>query len=243
MSDDSTPSDHRSGALKAGADSPGERKYLLIALTGSIGTGKSAVAERLARRGASVIDADILARQAVEPGTEALRSIVGHFGSHLLRNDGTLDRRRLGEIVFADPAERAWLERCLHPRIRELFRAALATEVARQQIPPRAGCRHLIVYVIPLLFESTAQRDEFDYVVVVTATRETSITRIMRRDGTSRELAERKVSAQLPIEEKVRRADLVVPNDGALTGLDDVVDRLFSDLEKLPPRSQNVPVS
>lgn len=213
-----------------------DRDYLLIALTGSIGTGKSAVAERLARRGATVIDADILAREAVEPGSPALTEIVAHFGPAVVREDGTLERKKLGEIVFRNPAERVWLERCLHPRIRQLFRMAVAREQKKRSPSPSTGSRRLIVYVVPLLFESDAPRGEFDYVVVVSASREISITRIMHRDGSPRELAEQKLASQLPIEEKARRADFVVSNDGGLQELDTATDQLFDNLQKLPPR-------
>lgn len=216
-----------------------DRGYLLIALTGSIGTGKSAVAERLARHGATVIDADILARRAVEPGTPALAEIAAHFGETILHTDGSLNRRKLGEIVFADPLERAWLERCLHPRIRALFHEALATELATQTIPAPVGTRRLVVYVIPLLFESRAPRDEFDYVVVVAASRATSIARIIARDSASPELAERKVASQLPIEDKIQHADFVVRNDGPLAELDGAVAQLYRDLTQLPPRPRS----
>jgi dephospho-CoA kinase len=218
-----------------------DRDYLLIALTGSIGTGKSAVAERLARHGATVIDADILARRAVEPGAPALREIVAHFGAAVIQADGSLNRKRLGEIIFNDRAERAWLERCLHPRIRSLFYEALTTELSLRATPTPTGTRRLVVYVIPLFFESPAPRDEFDYVVVVAASRATSIARIIARDSTSPELAERKVASQLPIEQKTGQADFVVHNDGPLSDLDGAVATLYRDLQKLPPRPRSAP--
>ena len=214
-----------------------DRRHLVVALTGAIGSGKSAVAERLERCGAFVIDADILARRVVEPGTPALRQIVEHFGSTIVHKGGVLDRKKLGEIVFNSPPERRWLEGCLHPRIRERFEAELAAHLMTLPSPPPVGTRHLVIYVVPLLFESPTPRTEFDYTVVVSANREISRQRVVARDRCTAELAERKLAAQLPIEQKVALADYTIKNEGSLEELDRAVASLYATLTTLPPRA------
>lgn len=179
----------------------------LIGLTGGIASGKSEVAHMLAARGATVIDADELAREVVAPGTPGLARIVERFGADMLRDDGTLDRSRLAAVVFADPEARRDLERITHPRITELMQQRIADAFARDA--------HLVVVDVPLLFEG--RRDDlFEATLLVYAPREVQLERLMSRDGFSREEAEQRLGAQLPIDDKRERATWVIDNSGDL---------------------------
>ncbi len=203
------------------------KPYLLAALTGSIGSGKSAAADIFASLGAKIIDADVLAREVVAPGEPALTDIVKTFGSDILGSDGTLNRKTLGQIVFADPAARSKLEQIVHPRIRELF------EKKKSEFEKTALPNPVLLYVIPLLFESKNSYPEFEKIIVVSAPREECIRRILKRDDCSRELAERKLDSQIPIEEKVKRADYVIYNHGTLAELRGSVSSIYEQLLKL----------
>jgi dephospho-CoA kinase len=174
-----------------------------VGLTGGIATGKSYVVRQFREAGVPVVDSDVLAREAVAPGTPGLAAIVDRFGSELL-SGGELDRARLGDIVFRDVDARRDLEAIVHPVVRrgvaEFFRA----------LPPDTP---LAIADIPLLYETHGERG-FDKIIVVACAPETQLTRIMARDGLTRDAAERRVAAQLPVEEKVRRADYVIRTDG-----------------------------
>lgn len=187
-----------------------------VGLTGGIACGKTAVANLLAERyGATLIDADQLAREVVEPGRPAYRQIVDHFGPKVLKADNTLDRKRLAALVFADPIERAKLEAMVHPRVRELARNKVASLAAL----PALQRPRLVVEAVPLLFEVGLEQ-EFDEVWVVGCAREQQIQRLMARDGISREDAMARLNAQWPLENKVERADRVIDNSGSFTDLD-----------------------
>jgi len=177
----------------------------IVGLTGGIASGKSMVAKILASCGAVVIDADQLAREVVEPGETAYRGIVETFGAGILRPDGTLDRKALGRIVFADASARRVLERITHPAIAE--RAAARFEEERNR-----GSR-VVFYVVPLLIEAglTATVDE---IWLVAADAETQIDRLMKRDGISREEALQRLEAQMSLDEKLGYADVVIDNNG-----------------------------
>ena len=192
-----------------------------IGLTGTIGSGKSLVAEQFRELGAAVIDADELAREAVKRGTDGLQLIAGHFGARILTAEGDLDRKALGSIVFNDPAERRQLESILHPRIRQLFRKRLA-ELQSQDPTPS-----LIIYAVPLLFESGYSYEELDRVIVVAAPYEVCKERIMKRDGSSAELAAKKLSAQLSSDAKASRGDFVINNDGSILSTRAQVEKIF----------------
>ncbi len=182
----------------------------LVGLTGGIASGKSTFASALRDLGAPVIDADAIARAAVRPGTPALREIARLFGTGLLTPDGELDRKAMAAIVFADPAARARLEAVVHPAVR----AEVAAETARLA----AAGHDLAFYDVPLLFERGLE-GEVDCAVVVHAPPALQLTRLQSRDGMTREEAEARLSAQLPIDEKARRADVVVSNEGDLAWL------------------------
>jgi dephospho-CoA kinase len=171
-----------------------------VGLTGGIASGKSLVAAELAARGAIIIDADVLAREVVEPGTPALAAIVERFGPQIL-SDGQLDRSRLAEMVFADPVARRDLERIVHPAVR-----ARAAELERAADPAA-----VVVHVIPLLVE-TGQQEDFDVVVTVDVDHETQIRRLMARNGFSLAEAESRIAAQASREARLAASDMVVDN-------------------------------
>jgi dephospho-CoA kinase len=182
------------------------RPFFLVGLTGGIASGKSVVSRQLVALGCRLVDADVLAREVVAPGEPAWRAIVEEFGREVLGPDDQLDRKRLGAIVFADPARRKALEAITHPVILTRRQAILDTWAA-------AGFDGLVVLDIPLLVEVGAVA-HVDRVVLVYAEREVQLERAMGRDGFDRAEAERRVASQMPLAEKVRYAHFVVDNSG-----------------------------
>ena len=174
-----------------------------IGLTGGIASGKSTVARKLEQLGAVTIDADVLARDVVALGTEGLKAVVARFGDSVLAADGSLDRRALVRIIFADPQARADLNAIIHPLVRE---RAIELEAA-------APAGSVVVHVIPLLVE-TGQQDKFDAVVVVDTTVEEQLRRLTRRDGLTRAEAEQRVAAQASREERLGAATHVIDSSG-----------------------------
>jgi dephospho-CoA kinase len=195
-----------------------------VGLTGGIASGKSLVAAELAARGATIIDADVLAREVVEPGTPALAAVIERFGADLVQ-DGQLDRARLAQIVFADPLARRDLERIVHPAVR-----ARAAELERA-----AGDAAVVVHVIPLLVE-TGQQENFDLVVTVDADHETQVQRLMARNGFTRAEAEARIAAQASREERTLVADVVLDNTGSVTQLREQIDALWAELSSAVAR-------
>ena len=194
-----------------------------IAVTGGIGSGKSAVSARLAARGAVVVDADRIAREVVEPGTPGLAAVVAEFGDGVLAADGSLDRAAMARIVFADPERRAALEAIVHPLVAD--RSAQLIEAA----PVDA----VVVYDVPLLAESlSTTRSEghgFDQVVAVTAPVETRVSRLVAR-GLAEDDARARIAAQASDAERAAIADHVVDNSGDLASLETAVDDLWAGL-------------
>ena len=174
-----------------------------IGLTGGIASGKSTVARELERLGAVIIDADILARDVVALGTEGLKAIVTRFGEQVLAPDGSLNRRALAGIVFADPQARADLNAIIHPRVRE---RALELEAA-------APAGAVVVHVIPLLVE-TGQQDDFDAVAVVDTTTAEQLRRLMRRDGLTETEAGQRLAAQASRQERLQAATYIIDSSG-----------------------------
>jgi len=191
-----------------------------VAVTGGIGSGKSAVSARLEAHGALIVDADRIAREVVETGTAGLAAVVAEFGPDVLTPDGALDRTAIAEIVFADPARRAALEAIVHPlvgaRSAELLAAAPEGSV--------------VVYDVPLLAEAAGgalgRTSEFDAVVVVEAPLETRVERLVGR-GLPEADSRARIAAQATDEQRRAIADHVVVNDGSLIDLDAAVDRLW----------------
>lgn len=199
------------------------RSLKVVGLTGGIGSGKSTVAGLFAARGIPVVDADVLAREVVAPGGPAHAEVAAAWPA-VIAADGTVDRKRLGDVVFSDPAARARLEAMLHPRIASAAEARLSALAAE-------GHR-LALYEAALLVESGRWRD-FDGLIVVTASPETQIARAISRDGLSRAQAEARAHAQLPTEEKVRVATHLVDNDGALAATEAQIEEILEDLARL----------
>jgi dephospho-CoA kinase len=198
----------------------------MVGLTGGIGAGKSAVAERLARHGAVVIDADRLAREVVEPGTPGYAEVVSTFGPAVVRPDGQLDRAALGARVFADAAARGRLEAIVHPLVR-----ARTAELARQA----AGS--VVVNDVPLLVE-TGLAASYHLVVVVEADPAVRIRRLVASRGMTRQEAAARIAAQADDARRRAAADVVLTNDGDLAGLYDRVDALWRD--RLAPYEENL---
>ena len=194
-----------------------------IGLTGGIASGKTAVSDMLARRGAVIIDSDTLAREVVEPGTRGLEAIVERFGTTVLTPDGALDRAKLGQIVFDDPVARADLNAIVHPAVR-----ARAAEL-QLQAPPGA----VVVQVIPLLVE-TGQADDFDLVVVVDADEAVQLRRLMQRNGYTPSQARARLKAQASRAGRLEAADLVIDNSAGLPELEAQVDALWPRLAGEP---------
>ena len=195
-----------------------------VGLTGGIASGKSVVAAELAARGAIIIDADVLAREVVEPGTPALAAVIERFGAQVL-SDGQLDRARLAQMVFADPLARRDLERIVHPAVR-----ARAAELERA-----AGAAAVVVHVIPLLVE-TGQQADFDLVVTVDVDHETQVERLMARNGYTRAEAESRIAAQASREDRRIAADVVLRNTGSVTQLRAQIDALWAELSSAVAR-------
>ncbi|KAI0822778.1 CoaE-domain-containing protein [Trametes gibbosa] len=200
---------------------------LVVGLTGGIATGKSTVSALLRTHNLPIVDADVLARKVVEPGTPALAAIVRAFGPGVLRADGTLDRAALGALVFAGGADggaaRAKLNAIVHPAVRR----EMAWAVLRCWWRGERVC----VLDVPLLVEGGLWK-WVGKVVVVYCSAELQLQRLMKRDGSSREDASGRLDAQLPIAEKVRYADVVLDNSGSLQDLERQVDQLVQRLVK-----------
>ncbi|KAI0636590.1 CoaE-domain-containing protein [Trametes polyzona] len=196
---------------------------LVVGLTGGIATGKSTVSSLLRAHGVPIVDADVLARKVVEPGTPALAQIAAAFGPSVLRADGTLDRAALGALVFADAARRAALNAIVHPAVRR----EMAWAVLRCWWRGERVC----VLDVPLLIEGGLWK-WVAKVVVVYCSAEIQLQRLMKRDNSSREDALSRLNAQLPIAEKVQYADIVIDNSGSLQDLERQVDQLVQRLEK-----------
>lgn len=175
----------------------------IVALTGGIGSGKSTVADAFSRLGITIIDADVIARQVVEPNTPALKAIEARFGSTILNDDGTLNRRRLREYIFSDSSEKDWLNSLLHPIIHQETQRQIA-----------ASTSPYCLWVVPLLVENQLQK-KADRVLVIDVSPETQIQRTMARDRVSREHAEQILSAQATREARLAVADDVIDNNGA----------------------------
>lgn len=186
-------------------------------MTGNIGAGKSTVAEMLREAGIPVLDADRISREVTAPGGRAYDAVVRAFGPEIVREDGTIDRKRLGEIVFADPGLRARLESVTHPAILDAMKEALA-ELARQG--------HKTAVVEATLIHESGRKGLFEAVISVTCDRETAIARLSARDGMTRGQAEARLRAQMDADRKAGASDSVVDNSGNLEETRRQVDRI-----------------
>lgn len=192
-----------------------------VGLTGGIGSGKSEVSRLLAGHGALVVDSDVLAREAVAPGSPGLAAVVAEFGDAVLGPDGSLDRQALSRVVFADPARRAALEGIVHPYVRRR-----SAEIAGATAPGT-----VVVHDVPLLVEA-GLADRYDLVVVVDVSEETQVGRLTALRGMSVQEARARLAAQASRAARLAAADLVVDNEGSLEELRRRVDALWAELSR-----------
>jgi len=193
----------------------------IIGLTGGISTGKTTVSNYLANTfQLPVLDADIYAREAVQPGSPILSKIAERYGSSVQLPDGTLNRKHLGEIIFSHSTERQWLEEQIHPYVRDRFQSELDPLVAST-----------VILVVPLLFEA-GMTDLVTEIWVVSCSPELQLRRLMERDCLSLEKAQTRISSQLPIQEKVDRANIVLDNSSTLEALLEQVNLALGVVQK-----------
>ena len=199
---------------------------LRVGLTGGIGSGKSEVARRLVAHGAVLIDADVAAREVVVPGSRGLKRIVAAFGDDVLSPDGSLDRARLGGIVFGDPELRTKLNAIVHPLVREWMGAAERTAVQAAD-PPGP----IVVHDVPLLAESRG-KGGFDLIIVVDVPPELQIERLVSQRGMVQGQARARMEAQASREKRLQVADVVIDNSGSLDDLDHRVAEVWAEVER-----------
>jgi len=212
---------------------------LRVGLTGGIGSGKSEVARRLAEHGAVLIDADVAARRVVEPGSPGLAQVAAAFGDEVLRPDGSLNRERLGEIVFGDPGLRAKLNAIVHPLVRDWMQKAERAAV-------QADGDAIVVHDVPLLAESRGTTG-FDAVIVVNVPPDLQLDRLVSLRGMAADQARARMAAQASRVQRLAVADIVIDNSGSLDDLDRRVAEVWADLEHRsgssapPPRNVRPP--
>ncbi|MDQ6717010.1 MAG: dephospho-CoA kinase [Gemmatimonadota bacterium] len=196
---------------------------LLVGLTGNIASGKSEVARLLGERGATLIDADVLAREAVKPGTKALDRIVTSWGVEVLAPDGTLDRGALRRIAFSDQGQLEQLNAIVHPEVTRLRDLEIASAKSRGD--------KVVICVIPLLFERNLVKD-FDYIVLVDAPRDIRLERLASERGLNETDAMNMIASQMPADLKRARADYCIENVSSIADLEQQVDKLWATLNK-----------
>lgn len=200
---------------------------MIIGLTGSIASGKSTVSEMLKNSGYPIIDADLVARQVVEPGSDTLEQIEQAFGPEVIRVDGTMDRPKVGEIIFNDPAKRKVLNDIIHPAIRQ--------EMLRQRHEYMTEGYKTIIMDIPLLFESRLQH-LVDKILVVSVTEENQFRRLVERNGFTEKEARARISSQLPMSVKEDGADAVIYNNGTLDETKWQLNRILDNWKASPEK-------
>ena len=198
----------------------------IIGLTGSIGTGKSTVSTIFKQQGIAVVDADIGAREVVKPGTIGLKKIVKTFGKEILFSDGTLDRKKLGEIIFSDPFKRQKLDELLSDLIYKWIIAEKQRQIVEGQ--------KMIVLDIPILFEGKYEK-EVDKIIVVALTKQKQVEKIMKRDNITKKQANKKIKSQQSITSKILRADYVIDNNGTRENTEIQVLNWLNSIEASTP--------
>ena len=212
---------------------PCDGRTIVLGVTGGIACGKSLICHFFRELGAAVLSADELAREAVRPGEEAFNKIVEHFGKEILTAEGTIDRALLAEKIFLEPAERQQLNQITHPAIGRLADQRIS-ELRQDPAVP------LIIYEAPLLFEAKAE-ERVDLVLVVATTPEQQLERLKQRDKLSRKEAIQRISAQMPLTEKISRADILVENNGSPAETKKLIGDIFRKLTAC--NKKNPPVS
>ena len=195
--------------------------YIKIGLTGGIGAGKSTAAARFRTLGALVLDADAISRAALDPGGACYAAVAGAFGEGVLMPDGKIDRKALAKVVFASEEQRARLNAIVHPHVIETM-----IQTAEEELEKKGG---IAVFEVPLLFES-GMHAQMDANVLICANEETRITRIVRRDGSTREAARSRIRAQMPDGQKRLLADYVLENSGSVAELNAQIDRVYQTI-------------
>lgn len=203
---------------------------IIVGLTGGIASGKSLVARVFKDLGAHVIDADRIVHELLEPGQQAWEEVLDHFGSGIQLSNKAIDRRKLGELVFSDPEKREWLNRCLHPKVFEVYMSDVKHVSARQ---PDA----VIVLDAALLIE-TGYNKKMDKVVVVYSDEEHQLKRLMERDHFTREQAMARIRSQMPLSEKRLHADYVIDNRGSREDTEQQAREVFSHLKQERERTE-----
>lgn len=196
----------------------------IVGVTGGIGSGKTTVTDRFASHGIEVIDADVIAREVVAPGSDALQHIAAHFGAEVILSDGSLDRAKLRSLVFADKEEKEWLNQLLHPLIRQRIKDAL-----------HSATSEYCILVAPLLLENKLNA-LVDRVLVVDVTEATQIERTMKRDNNSEQQVAAIIEAQISRKERLAAADDCIDNELPLPEVYDQVDALHEQYLKLAKR-------
>jgi dephospho-CoA kinase len=197
---------------------------LIVGLTGGIASGKSLVTRVLRDLGAHVIDADKIVHELLGPNQDACREVVGHFGKELLLPDGSIDRRKLGDIIFNHPEERAWLNQCIHPRVFKAYQTQVHNLRERQ---PDA----IVVMDAALLIE-TGYHKHMDRLIVVYSMQQDQVKRLMERDRFTLEQAMARITSQMPLDEKRKYADYVIENTGAREATEQQTREVFEMLKQ-----------
>jgi len=197
---------------------------LIVGLTGGIASGKSTVTKMFEREGGYIIDTDVLSRVVVEPGTPGWKEVVDYFGREILNSDRTLNRKKLGEIVFSNSEKRKKLEYILHPKIYE-EKSRCIKEISEKDE------RAIVIVDIPLLVE-VKKHKTVDKVILVYVSPRIQIERIMKRDGFSLEDARRRISSQMPITSKVKYAHYIINNEGSLDKTREAASEVFRKLQE-----------
>lgn len=198
---------------------------MIVGLTGSIATGKSTVSKMFADAGAVIVDADKIVREVQQPGKQAFLQIVDHFGKEVLLPNGELDRAKLGSLVFGNEENRLKLNAIVHPRVREARDEQTQAALVRDS-------QAIIIWDIPLLIETGIYK-EVEKTVVVYVDQETQYARLLKRDELSAEAAEKRIAAQMPIEEKKRYADFLIDNRGTIEETQRQVQEVWAELTRL----------
>jgi len=201
------------------------REMLIVGLTGGVASGKSTVSKVFKEEGACLIDADRIARELLQPHTPAWHELRSVFGEEILQPDGSINRKKLSALVFSDPEKRVVLNRLLHPRISE--------ETRRQVAEIRRRDKGAVVVIDAALLVETGSYREVDRLIVVQSSEARQIERLEKRDGMSREEAERIVAAQLPLDAKVKVADIVFSNEETIDETRRKARELFQELRRL----------